>query len=754
MTKFIFISFLFVSSLFAEDFPLIGGIFSETSSNPIQKAQIKTPSGSLLGTSDDKGKFEIWLSSKKIRVILTAPGFISDTINVSDLEDLFNSEFYLTPSEEEIKAATVTTKRKHQAGVDFLGTSELEGPSGMQLDLNDQLLSLPATQTQGEFSGKVIRYGSRPKDNSIALLGLKLPHLQHLDLGFPGNLSAISPRWLRGVQNSKMNSSTSPHSIELELNNAYVEDYEADFVVGSALREITISTPIGVLGFDRLSLGFKTLDSDVLQKLGETSFSENRRVGEEGNCQSPCETSLYGNRYNLNSFDISAALSGQDTAGSRDLFFTHLNDKWGIALDTSSRYRATGPGNRIDIFEGDKEQTAIVVRESWKKGPSLSIAYFNTLQNSSQKDTIGWHKTLNDTNSLILKQHHQNTEIPISYIATQTPRSWNYNLNYNYKASEDSLTIPGLSLDKDLSYSEFGLGISKDFFTSKFSAGITTQTVNYSPLSQTELLWTAWNDSTLGLGEMRLWHQSNNFSMGIQEDLEQSWNQGMQLSWNNQKSTSLDKPWKIGTSLYSQSVANPEIPTEEFKLLSNLNSAEFAWSAGAALNAEYHHIYWTFRTAMSHTSGQYSNKIAWEGNRLFESENSIRFYPVRDSMFALILRYNASIGQPQYQYKLNINNPSIEISDAKYTERYRTDIKMTVDIPQKSIFRKLRLFVELNNLFGSMDDSSLEFLGSKNLRKRGYTAEQTPAADYEYTPYLARGMGFFMQFGVEGQLGI
>lgn len=754
MTKFIFISFLFATSLFAEDFPLIGGIFSETSSNPIQKAQIKTPSGSLLGTSDDKGKFEIWLPSKKVRLIVSAPGFFSDTILVAELDDMYSAEFYLSPSEEEIKETTVTTKRRHQAGVDFVGTRELEGPAGMQLDLNDQLLALPATQTQGEFSGKVIRYGSRPKDNSLALLGIKLPHLQHLDLGFPGNLSAISPRWLRGVQNSKMNSKTSPHSVELELNNAYIDDYEADFVLGSALREITLSTPVAVLGYDRLSLGYKTLDQDVLEKLGETSFSENRRVGEEGNCQSPCDASLYGNRYNLNSFDASGALSGQDSAGSRDLFFTHLSDEWGVALDTSSRYRVTGPGNRIDIFEGDKQQTAIIARESWKKGPSLSVAYFNTLQNSAQRDTIGWYTTPNDTNSLILRQHHENTEIPISYLATQTPRSWNYNLNYNYKSYADSLTIPNRSLNKDRSYSEFGAGISKDFFTSKFSAGITTQTVNYSPLSQAELLWTAWNDSSLGLGEMRLWHQSNNFTLGTQEDLEQSWNQGLQLSWKNQQNTTLDKPWKVGTSLYSQSVANPEMPNEEFKLLTSSNAAEFAWSAGAALNAEYHHIYWSLRSAISHTSGQYSNDIAWEGNRLLESDNSVRFYPVRDSMFALILRYNASIGQPQYDYKLNATNQTIEISDAKYTERYRTDIKMTVDIPKKSIFRKLRLFVELNNLFGSMDDSSLEFLGSKNLRKRGYTAKQLSSGDYKYTPYLARGMGFFMQFGVEGQLGI
>ena len=105
MTKFIFISFLFSTSLFAEEFPLIGGVFSEASSNPIQKAKIKTPSGTLLGTSDDKGKFEVWLSSKKVRLIVSAPGFYSDTVIVSELEDLFNSEFYLSSSEEEIKAA-------------------------------------------------------------------------------------------------------------------------------------------------------------------------------------------------------------------------------------------------------------------------------------------------------------------------------------------------------------------------------------------------------------------------------------------------------------------------------------------------------------------------------------------------------------------------------------------------------------------------------------------------------------------------
>ena len=83
---------------------------------------------------------------------------------------------------------------------------------------------------------------------------------------------------------------------------------------------------------------------------------------------------------------------------------------------------------------------------------------------------------------------------------------------------------------------------------------------------------------------------------------------------------------------------------------------------------------------------------------------------------------------------------------------------MNLDLTKtKFFFRHARFYLELDNVFAKLDVGALKFLGSQNWRERSVVTrdnDKNTANGYDLVPFIAKGMGFNLDFGVEVQLGI
>ena len=86
-----------------------------------------------------------------------------------------------------------------------------------------------------------------------------------------------------------------------------------------------------------------------------------------------------------------------------------------------------------------------------------------------------------------------------------------------------------------------------------------------------------------------------------------------------------------------------------------------------------------------------------------------------------------------------------------------TEIYFLNNFIGKYFFRSARFYLEVDNIFAKMDVSALKFLGGENARERSWVTRDADGDSndgYDLVPFMAKGMGLYVQFGVEVQLGI
>ena len=93
----------------------------------------------------------------------------------------------------------------------------------------------------------------------------------------------------------------------------------------------------------------------------------------------------------------------------------------------------------------------------------------------------------------------------------------------------------------------------------------------------------------------------------------------------------------------------------------------------------------------------------------------------------------------------------------EFTDLYRTDLRLNLDLasswkPQLDV----RFYVEVNNIFSPLQVSWLRWLGGDNPRERSmvtYDDDGNSENGYYLVQFMAKGLGLYAQFGVEGTLG-
>ena len=216
---------------------------------------------------------------------------------------------------------------------------------------------------------------------------------------------------------------------------------------------------------------------------------------------------------------------------------------------------------------------------------------------------------------------------------------------------------------------------------------------------------------------------------------------------------------------------NPELPTPlAYAHYTELSEADYAWVLGAAAKMEartLHHF--ALAVNLSSVYGEYAlddgRSLPWEANSRLDMSTSIRYYPLKDSLFSLILTHHAGWHRPLYYYKIHSSKSNTQTAGTReirdyneFTDLFRTDVRANLDLPgHVFFFRKVRFYLEADNIFANLDVDALRFLGGDNARERSLVSQDNDKRSsngYDLVPFMAKGMGLYIQFGIEANFAI
>jgi hypothetical protein len=228
-----------------------------------------------------------------------------------------------------------------------------------------------------------------------------------------------------------------------------------------------------------------------------------------------------------------------------------------------------------------------------------------------------------------------------------------------------------------------------------------------------------------------------------------------------------DKAWNLEVFGISRYYANPATPEPlAFAHYAEQVRPRFAWVSGGGFHIGFrtlHHI--ALEMNASSVYGEYAlaggRSLPWVANSRLDMVSHLRYYPRSDSLLSVIVSHQAAWRRPLYAFSIDEARGTRTVrATGEFTNLFRTDLRLNLDLTSqvKVLFlERVRFYVEANNIFSALQGTFFEFLGGENGRQRsvavqGYR-ETAGGAAYDLDPFLAKGMGLYVQFGIEGSLG-
>jgi hypothetical protein len=119
------------------------------------------------------------------------------------------------------------------------------------------------------------------------------------------------------------------------------------------------------------------------------------------------------------------------------------------------------------------------------------------------------------------------------------------------------------------------------------------------------------------------------------------------------------------------------------------------------------------------------------------------------------------LDRPLYEWEIIPYSKERRIKCADETASlFRTDIRLNLDLKSKAriiFLENVRFFIEADNIFSSLDIKALRFLGGENARVRSVAVRDANGDSkdgFDIVPFMAKGMGLYLQFGIEGNFGL
>lgn len=803
------------SSVFAA-VDVMGTVTDATSDVPLPKVRIFGPDSSFLESSDAQGRFLLRLPRPQ-EVLFRKEGFRDRVVALSELSNLLDVQVDLEPLGTRLETGVVTGqggRRRLQAG----SIAAIEEISGMRFDLQEHLRTLPGVAGTREFSSELSIFGSRTADVTHVFGPFAIPNLRHLDQSFPGNQSVLNPRVLQSVtvEHDPVNGPLEQglaSALRYQPRRASPDKYELTGSIGLTNREIDLFGPVGDGG---VVLSARWLDPSILRHLGDRFFA-----GSSGTSAAD----RTGNEGPVSKFDLTA-MDGfarvEQGIGSFALSVTTLAafDEYDVKLKTSSL--APGGGLRTESFvpitQGDRGDWVAFTDLQGDLESGFLQAYAGIITRSEAQ-------LLSDTTLFAVPDDVDNAN------RTQNPEDW----AAWTKSSQDlraggmfRLGTPVLGAEAellgavDLIEEEWAQGRS---FRRSVGFGIDDDRVSLSDLdgngipsaiqrttswtrsrSSARLRWTI-DEARYGLAAGGLWVDGpgwnteltasamrpafgigwvGNASLRAQEGSRTTAPGRMEVVTTTGTELKIGGGKRVGfvdltATVYGRDLSDPALPAPEFWWAFPIsNQAEGAQVIGGTLQARvdaYKRI--KALVNLSRVQGEYAMEngsvLEWEANRDLDILTEFKIHPMEDTLFSVILTHFASLGKPQYVYRLDTLNRSVEISGDETVDggspkrdAFRTDLRLELDMPVKvSPMQGMRFYLELQNVFSGFDASWAKILGGDNFRSRSLQPISVPSDVDPHPnrvtniqkvvgarPTYARGTELFFTFGVEGSLGI
>lgn len=782
-TLFVFILF-FAAALFAATPTLIVGVVLESETDlPVKDATITYVSGKKLGETNSEGRFELTVDSKNAVLIFKKEGFDSVQVELQDFADLFDMVITMqtTADVRNLGTSTVIGGGGDKVQWTFerkVNLDKLEDAAGMRFDVTEHLSQMPGISGQKDFSSALYYDGSRAGDVAYHLGRLRIPNMRHLDVGFPGNLSVVNPHILSGIEIHD-HYGEGPIGQGLATSVQYIpEQTKGDWglkgTAGITLQEVVVDAPW--LFWDSFRFGFRRLDDEMLKNLGEKFFTEFRK--RDGDCVDNCNVKS-SDPFDLTAFDVYAQFNGSDSSGNTWALRTlYSSDEYSIRQDTSSAYDQV---NSIDIIEGKQQYLVVGAEYNSRFGTSMHAGVVREVLGDTLRDTTGFRSTANSKESATFIDGYEQTHTTLTA-----------GLDKNFKGS-----ILGSKLSNALlyehhiverKYPDFGGTQSDDFNAGVWSGASRLNWQNdYSQkilsvgaiadLGEHDAAPTASLDFEQNLSKVDTAYWRLFANAAYRSDWKPYYDKGdltgrLESGMSGKLGLGYNSKYLVAQgSGFGRYYPDPLLPLPKaYAQYNDVTPIDYAWVAGASGTVEFktsHHF--SMATNVSSVYGEYELKggksLPWEANSRLDILSHFRYYPRKDSIVSVIITHHAALHRPMYYYAItpsnamNRSNGTRELKDYnEFTDMFRTDARVNLDlVSSKYIFRSARFYVEVDNIFANLDVDALKFLGGENGRERSWVTRDNnddSADGYDLVPFMAKGMGLYVQFGVEVQLGL
>ncbi|MCL1967086.1 MAG: carboxypeptidase-like regulatory domain-containing protein [Fibromonadales bacterium] len=744
--------------------PLRGVVVEELTDNPIPYTDIAYVSGKTLGQSDDKGRFEFELESRNAVLVFKKNGFDSVVVEMQDFADLLDVVVSMRSNAKHLGSATVIGGGSSGAwqNPQTLSVQRLEDAAGLRFDLTEHLSQISGISGQMDFSSNLFYDGSRAEEIAYHLGELRVPNMRHLDIGFPGNLSVINPHAIQNINisehygNNPFNQGLAG-AIQFEPKSA--DDFKTSVSVGTALREIYMEGPW--LFWDGFAFSARYLEPAMLKNMGEKFFTEFRKKGEScDECSEP-----ESNSFSISAMDIYARFFGRDSSyNSWALTGLYASDKYSIKQDTSTIIQGSQSyslasaeyktiGGTIFYAGVVSQETSDTIRNasSFRNNDDFEC---NVLNICGDLHFIDGHKKSHLTASAGFSwEQTDKLGFALLYDFHDVNRNW---VDFNKKQNS---TLNDNVFQANAHYKIFGnntLGAGGIF--SLYSKQI-------RPLASLDMEKKV-SDNFAIFGNTAWRSDWDEVFSGASLNSGASAKAGTRLAFGS---------LKISTHLFGRYYPDPILPIPKvYEHYTEQQEVDFGWVGGGQITFDFHSLHRVaFQSNISSVYGKYElpdgGSMPWQANSSLDMVSHLRIYPRSDSLLSVILSHRAALNKPLYEWAImpsSIENGEriqgqrhVRYAD-ETTSLFRTDVRLNLDLKSrvKIIFlENVRFYVEADNIFSALDVDALRFLGGDNARERSVAIRDKDGDStngFYVVPFMAKGMGFYLQFGVEGNFGL
>lgn len=780
---FVLLGVFFSVSAFAAPTPIIGTVVESESDHVLSSVAILYESGRALGETDGNGRFELSADSRSAKLVFAKDGFDTLHVSLDDFADLLDIVVVMHPNVRNLGESTIIGggTRAEWPEPSKITVEKLEDVVGMRFDLAELMSSFEGVSGQKDFSSALFYDGSRADEVGYHLGRLRIPNMRHLDIGFPGNLSVINPHLLKAVEIYD-NYGEGPVGQGLASSVDYIpetlsgEEFEIGLSAGTTMREVTVGGPF--LFWDSFRFSFRFLDAEMLKNMGEKFFTEFRK--RNSSCDD-CSTEN-SDSFSLTSYDLFAQLAGHDSLDNRWMVNgIYSSDEYVIRQDTTTSLETS---NSVDIIRGHRAYGVLGFEYQAALGTNFHAGVVREEASDTLRDTTGYRQDALPENATFIDGYEQNKT--------------------TFSAGLDK-KFPGRLLGAELSGA---ILYEHHLVTRKWPDFSKTQKteLNTGVLSgSSRMTWASDAQKTIfAFGALADFHGNGSPMISLDFDRNLSagapgvlpgegfrlfgnaaWRGDFRESWSEGKLESdivtgssakfgagfAKKRLSVSAHGFGRFYLNPELPVPlAYAHYRELSNADNAWVLGAAAKVEartLHHF--ALGLNLSSVYGEYSlddgRSLPWDANSRLDMATSLRYYPRKDSLVSVILTHHAGWHRPLYYYRIKPSNSSTgtlgtrEIHDYnEFTDLFRTDVRVNLDLPGRLFFfRKVRFYVEADNVFSALDIDALKFLGADNARERSQVSKDFDGRSsngFDLVPFMAKGMGIYLQFGVEANFAI